>query len=301
MSKNPPAALVKAKPVTTKALAKVAAPESPGIIVKLIELASNPAVDIAKINALIDTNERIMAITAKQAFDRDFAAMQSELPIVTKAGLAKVAHRDGQGSHEIQYARFSDIRRAVDPVLSRHGFALRFRNRMADGLLTITGILSHQQGHREEDEFTTGPENSGSKNTLQAWGSARQYGMRYTANALLGLASEADDDDGEEAAPRPKASPPPRQSAPQPGPTQSTPSASDALVISDKQRKRLWVIIKKAGRSEESVKDWLLKVYKIDSTSKIRRIDYEMICNTVEAPGPLPFPSVTAREPGEDG
>jgi len=213
MSKNPPAALVKAKPVTTKALAKVAAPESPGIIVKLIELASNPAVDIAKINALIDTNERIMAITAKQAFDRDFAAMQSELPIVTKAGLAKVAHRDGQGSHEIQYARFSDIRRAVDPVLSRHGFALRFRNRMADGLLTITGILSHQQGHREEDEFTTGPENSGSKNTLQAWGSARQYGMRYTANALLGLASEADDDDGEEAAPRPKASPPPRQSA----------------------------------------------------------------------------------------
>jgi len=293
--KGPSTKLAKLLPPRELQVAAVQPTHDPGIIVKLIELASNPSVDIEKINALVATNERIMAITAKQAFDREFAAMQDELPIVGKNGRALVQHKNG-GSHEIAFARFSDIRAAIDPVLKRHGFALRFRNRTEGDKMTITGILSHEKGHREEDEFTSASDDTGGKNSIQAIGSVRQYGMRYTAVALLGLATEIDDDGN--GASRPAAQP----SSPRtPPPATRPPSASDAMTISDKQRKRLWVIIKKAGRSEESVKDWLLKVYKIDSTSKIRRIDYEMICNTVEAPGPLPFPSVAAREPGEDG
>ena len=64
------------------------------------------------------------------------------------------------------------------------------------------------------------------------------------------------------------------------------------------QVQRLWMIIRKSGRSEGEIKAWLAVAYGIDSTKKIRRRDYEAICAAVEAPGPLPEP--TRREPGED-
>jgi hypothetical protein len=70
------------------------------------------------------------------------------------------------------------------------------------------------------------------------------------------------------------------------------PAGSDAWrdeSISPGQRKRLWVIVKKSGRNETLVRDWLLGRYNLTSTSDIKRRDYDAICKMVEAPGPLPI------------
>ena len=55
--------------------------------------------------------------------------------------------------------------------------------------------------------------------------------------------------------------------------------------ISEAQRKRLFAICKSVNVAEDTIKDHLKKNYKIDSTSKILRSDYEVICNWVQAGG----------------
>lgn len=58
--------------------------------------------------------------------------------------------------------------------------------------------------------------------------------------------------------------------------------------ISDKQRGRLWGIIKNSGRDENTVRAWLKGKYGIEHTNEVPRKSYDAICEAVEAPGPLP-------------
>jgi hypothetical protein len=88
------------------------------------------------------------------------------------------------------------------PILAQHGFSLRHRVHQSDAKVTVTGILSHKDGHAEETAVTLPIDASGSKNSVQAIGSSVSYGQRYTAKALLNIrsrfaADRALDDDGQ--------------------------------------------------------------------------------------------------------
>ena len=61
----------------------------------------------------------------------------------------------------------------------------------------------------------------------------------------------------------------------------------NASIISEAQRKRLFAICKTSGMGEAPLKEYLQKNFKIDSTSKIQRKDYEAICAFAEK-GELP-------------
>jgi hypothetical protein len=66
--------------------------------------------------------------------------------------------------------------------------------------------------------------------------------------------------------------------------------------IEKEQIKRFWVIARKTKRTETEIRMWLKVVFGYDSTSQIKRKEYNTIMRTVEAPGPLPM-----REPGQEG
>lgn len=72
----------------------------------------------------------------------------------------------------------------------------------------------------------------------------------------------------------------------------------NTALISEAQRKRLFAICKSSGLGEAPLKEYLQAHFKIDSTSKILRKDYEAICNWAEK-GELPVIQ-TDREPGEE-
>ena len=93
------------------------------------------------------------------------------------------------------------MNQAIRPVLTEFGFALTFRiSQPADfGRVAVTGVLSHQGGHSEETTFSLPIDNSGGKNNVQGWASSVSYGKRYTAFALLNIASRGEDDDGQKA------------------------------------------------------------------------------------------------------
>lgn len=161
-------------------------------IIQVIErAATNPQVDIDKMERLIQMQERIMDRNAKSAYAAALAAMQPDLPVISERGAIDL----GRGPKQ-RYALWEDINDAIKPVLAKHGFALSFRTGQADGKITVTGILTHREGHSEETTMHLPADTSGSKNAVQAVGSSTSYGKRYTASALLNLTSRGEDDDG---------------------------------------------------------------------------------------------------------
>lgn len=157
----------------------------------LIQAAQNPHMDPAKLSQLIDMRERVLKIQAEAAFDEAFSAMQAEIPVV-------VAHARGD---KWMYAPLEDILEQVRPILARHGFSLSHETEWPDkGTVLVVGILAHRQGHKRRSKFMSAADTSGSKNAVQALGSAVQYGRRYTTNDLLCIATRSEDDDAKRTA-----------------------------------------------------------------------------------------------------
>lgn len=167
-----------------------AASENTAMVSMFERMASDPNVDVDKLERLMQMRERAIERQAKADFDAAMADLQPELPTIGERGNA---------AGRYTYALWEDINTAIKPVLQKHGFALTFRTDFKDGI-TVTGVLSHRAGHREETSITLPSDSSGSKNAVQAVASSVSYGKRYTAGALLNLTSHGEDDDAYAAA-----------------------------------------------------------------------------------------------------
>lgn len=175
----------------TKALAVTTQPSDEWIGM-LERLASNPDVDLTKIEKLIDLKERTARTEAEAQFNAAYAAMQGELPVIVERGKGDRGEKGGSYG----YARFEDIVEVCRPIMARHGFGIRFEHTTEGNTQVCTGILSHAAGHSIRDQFRAAPDSGGNKPPIQANGSTRSYGQRYTTVALLGIATKGQDDDG---------------------------------------------------------------------------------------------------------
>lgn len=153
--------------------------------------------------AAADTLEKLMALQerweanqGRKAFDNAIANAKAEFPTIIKN--REVDFTSAKGRTNYRHEDLDEIRRNIDPVLSRHGLSYRWRTDQDDQRVKVTCILSHRDGYSEETTLAGPVDNSGNKNALQAIGSASTYLFRYTLKAALGL-SIASDDDGREA------------------------------------------------------------------------------------------------------
>ena len=178
--------------VTVLAETAPAVSQAAAIISVIERAATNPNVDIDKMERLLEMQERIMQRDARAAFASALAEMSPNLPAIVERGGIK----DRAGNVQSTYALWEDINDAIKPVLAKHGFALSFRTGRDEGQISVTGVLSHREGHSEETTITLPHDSSGSKNAVQAVGSSTSYGKRYTAGLLLNLTSRGEDDDG---------------------------------------------------------------------------------------------------------
>lgn len=177
--------------------------EPPRSMLELIDRASrDPSFDVGKLAELLAMNERENVKQAKRTYLAAMAKMKPELPVIDRKGHIIIHKKDMPKTkdHIIQdtaFARWEDIDEKITPVLARHGFVITFRAGMAaDGKVTVTGILSHVDGHSEETTVPLPHDSSGSKNPVQAVGSALSYGKRYAATFLLNIRTKGEDDDG---------------------------------------------------------------------------------------------------------
>lgn len=170
------------------------APESTsqGLALVIERLAANPAVDVAKLEKLIELQERILRHQAKAAFDDAFATMQGELPTIVEKG------RTNNGT----YATLEDIVEVVRPILTRHGFGISHETQWpGNGVVRIIAILTHRRGHEKRSVFESGADESGNKNDIQGLGSACSYGRRYSTLDVLNIVTRGLDNDGRGARP----------------------------------------------------------------------------------------------------
>ena len=151
---------------------------------EMISQAVMNGASVETLERLMSLQERFEAGQARKAFDAAISAAKAEIPAII---------RNAVGHNSKRYADFSAIASVVDPILSKHGLSYRFRTTQTDKV-NVTCVLSHKEGHSEETTLSGAPDTSGSKNAIQAIGSALTYLQRYSLNAALGLASTNDDD-----------------------------------------------------------------------------------------------------------
>lgn len=170
--------------------------EQPSSLLAVIaQAAQNPAVDVDKMERLLEMQERVYARQAKTAFDAALAELQPDLPVISERG--KILNN--RGETQSTYAYWEDVNEGIRPLLAEKGFALSFKTGRRGDLVTVTGILSHRDGHREETTLDLPSDGSGSKNAVQAIGSSIAYAKRYTAYSLLNITTKGEDDDGQTA------------------------------------------------------------------------------------------------------
>lgn len=131
---------------------------------------------------------------ARRAFDAAVSDAKKEIPVIKKNKHVGFKSKDpGKGSTDYDHEDLAEIARTIDPILGRHGLSYRFRAKQGEKI-TITCILSHRDGHFEENELSAGADASGNKNSIQAIGSTATFLSRYTLRLALGLAASKDDD-----------------------------------------------------------------------------------------------------------
>lgn len=154
----------------------------------MLDRALASGADVTMIEKLMDLQDRHEKKQARQAFDAALAEAKAKI---------KVVGRNREGHNSKRYADFSAYAKVIDPILGEHGLSYRFRSRQ-DERIHVTCILSHRNGHSEENTLSGPADTTGSKNAIQAIGSTLTYLQRYTLTQALGLAA-GDDDDGKAA------------------------------------------------------------------------------------------------------
>lgn len=171
-------------------------------LMRLIErAATSPDFDVAKLEKLLEVRERWEAGEARKAFVTALAAFKASPPTVIKNKHAGFESRRTGDKTDYDYATLDQVCGVIAPALSRHGLSHRWETAQADGRIRVTCILTHEMGHSEQVSLEAGADTSGSKNAIQAIGSALSYLQRYSLMAVTGLAAADQDDDGHTAFP----------------------------------------------------------------------------------------------------
>ena len=163
----------------------------PDQLMALVNTAVEKGYDINIIQSLMDYQDRWDKKQAKKAFDAAMAEAVNEIPTIAKNKKAIV---DKDGNARYRYDDLSEIAETVKPILKKHGLSYRFRTQQNGIIVSVTCVVSHVDGHSEENTLSANNDTSGSKNEIQAVGSAVTYLERYSLKAALGLAAAEDDD-----------------------------------------------------------------------------------------------------------
>lgn len=160
----------------------------------MLNKAVSQGANIDVLEKLMSLQERWEANQARKAFDEAMASAKAEIPVIVKN--RTVDFTSAKGRTHYRHEDLAEVARTVTPILAKHGLSYRFRTSSAvNEPVVVTCIVSHRDGHFEENTLTAGRDDSGNKNNIQAVGSTLTYLQRMTLKAALGLAA-SDDDDG---------------------------------------------------------------------------------------------------------
>jgi hypothetical protein len=161
----------------------------------LLQVAMNQNADLDRLEKLMELQFRWEAAEAKKKYDAAVAAFKANPPEILKNRHVDYTTKQG---NRVQYdhATLDQVCSAVTESLSKHGITHRWTVAQSEGLIRVTCILTCA-GHSEQTTLSSGPDDSGGKNAIQAIASAMKYLQRYTLLAATGLEAGNGDNDGQ--------------------------------------------------------------------------------------------------------
>lgn len=176
-----------------------------GSLLNIIAMAAeNKDVDVAKLSALLDMQDRVLTKEAERSFNRDYMAAKLEMPRVKKDGAVEYAvnkaQPDGPKKEAFRFATIENIEKILEPIERKYGFAHFYDSapRAGEGGgITTTITLIHRDGHERTSSFSAGLDTSGGKSNLQGMHSSHSLAKRVCLMSIWGIVHEGKDDSGE--------------------------------------------------------------------------------------------------------
>lgn len=160
-----------------------------------------------------------------------------------------------------KYAPLEEVLNTVRPILAKNGLSIIQAPSSEGEYISITTTLIHESG--EWIEFA--PLNlKTDKNTAQGAGSAITYARRYAISAILGIASE-EDDDGNIA--EPKVAPKTKPATP----SKANNSKPISNLASEKQLGFIYKLVKDKEYGAESISKYIKTMYEKDNSKELTK------------------------------
>lgn len=157
----------------------------------LISQAIEKGLGVEELGKLMDLQERWEKNQSRKSFFEAFTKFQSDCPELRKT--KEVSFKETK----YKYAPLADITRQISKILKVNELSYRWEIQDTISEIKVTCLISHIEGHTEHTTMTASPDTSGSKNSIQARGSAIEYLKRYTLIGALGLSTADSDVDGQ--------------------------------------------------------------------------------------------------------
>lgn len=174
--------------------AVVPADQSAALLSVIARAASDPSVDIDKMERLLAMQERVLERNAESAFNESMRGAQGEMrQVATDANNPQTRSR---------YATYAAIDAALRPIYTRHGFSISYGTADApEGYVRVLAYVSHVGGHTRRYEAAMPADGKGAKGgdvmtKTHAFGAATSYGMRYLLKMIFNVAVGEYDLDG---------------------------------------------------------------------------------------------------------
>lgn len=175
-------------------------PEIAGYLHLIENAASNPDVDVDKLQKLLEMQERILARRAEMAFSGAMSQVQSQTRSIAADALNPQTRS--------KYASYKALDKALRPIYTSNGFALSFNTEdspLPEHMRVVCDV-SHVEGvsrHYRIDMPTDGKGARGGDvmTKTHAVGAGASYGMRYLLKMIFNVAVGEDDQDGNDVSP----------------------------------------------------------------------------------------------------
>ena len=120
---------------------------SGGDIESLLRFAVEKGASVETIERMMAVRRELRAERAKEAFDTAMAALQAEMPVVSKSKGVP----DNSGKFAFKFAPFETVTEVIKPFLQKHGFSwtLDTDTTSQDGWVIAKCRVTHSGGHSE--------------------------------------------------------------------------------------------------------------------------------------------------------
>jgi hypothetical protein len=161
----------------------------------LIRYAMESGADLDRLERLMQMQIEWDKREAEKAFHDAMATAKLTAPDLNKVQGASFSAKGGTTSYA--YSSIGDINPEIIKWLAEYGFNSSWEPDQKGATLGITCVLTHKQGFSKRYRLEAGHDTTGSKNSIQALGSAQTYLERYTLLGVTGLSiKDGRDDDG---------------------------------------------------------------------------------------------------------